>query len=296
MMRTRWVSYLLIWGLLQLPQGLCAQNQVATVPELDDATRLEVQGRLNQFLDGMERISNSCKAKLPMSGDAPLTEGYLKMQDYRLRSLEKSLKSIDVRWNNYYPLQQWEISQDEGLMASAERFELMKQEASDSLEVRKQMLQSLKDFTEARAYMAGLDSTYNRLGKQAFQLSLVSKTAPLLEKEKKKEQLLFATVQERFDKAKAAQQLHQISADRMAELEDSYASLKSKSDAIQAMQYKPLIQRVKDYLLGLAAVAVLLMFASMLRSKIKAAKEARENLKKYKDTLKLNGQDEYPTI
>ena len=62
------------------------------------------------------------------------------------------------------------------------------------------------------------------------------------------------------------------------------------------MQYKPLIARIKDYLLGLAAVAVLLLFVSMVKTKIKAAKDARENMKKYQETLKLNGQDEYPTI
>lgn len=295
-MRLRTGSYLLVTGLLLLSWALRAQEQPETAPALDENTRLEIQGRLNQFLDGMDRISSSCKAKLPMAGDVPITESYLKMQGYRLRTLERNLKSMDVRWNNYLPLQQWEISQDEGLMASVEKFELMKQEASDSLDVRKQMLQALQDFADAKAYMEGLDSTYNRLGKQAFELSLLSKTAPLLEKQKKKEQLLFATVQERFDKAKAAQTLHLVSAERMDELEDSYASLKSKSDTIQAMQYKPLIQRIKDYLLGLAAVAVLLMFVSMLRGKLKAAKELRENLKKYNETLKLNGKDEYPTI
>ena len=294
-MRLRCLSYLLVLKLL-LPGGLYARAADTDQQGLDEATRQEVQGRLNQFLDEMERIANSCTARLPLSGDATLTGGYLEMQGYRLRGLERSLRSVDVRWNNYYPMQQWEISQDEGLMGSVERFCLMKQEASDSLDVRKQMLQSLKDFSEARSYMAGLDSTYNRLGKEAFQLSLLSKTAPLLERQKQKEQLLFATVQEKFDKAKVACQLNLVPDNRMDELENSYALLKSKSDAIQAMQYKPLLQRIKDYLMGLAAVAVLLMFVSMIRSRVKAAKEMRENMKKYNDSLKQNEKDDYPTI
>lgn len=289
------VTYLLVMGLL-VPWALRAQEQPATPPVLDPATQLEVQGRLNQFLDGMERIFNSCKAPLPMAGDLPVTNSYLKMQGYRLRSLDNSLKSIGVRWENYYALQQWEISQDEGLMSSTERFVIMQQEASDSLEVRKQQLQSLRDYSDACAYFSSLDSTYNRMGKEAFQLSLTTKTAALLEKQKKKEALLFATVQEHFDKAQEAGRYHLISDKSMDELEDRYAVLKSKSDAIQAMQYQPLIQRIKDYLLGLAAVAVLLMFVSMVRGKIKSAKEMRENMKKYKETLKLNGNDEYPTI
>ena len=295
-MRLRWVSYLVLAGLLQLPLALCAQNQPAEPPVLDEATRLEVQGRLNQFLEEVDRVAASCKAPLPMAGDIQLSEGYIRMQSYRLRTLDRSLKSLDVRWNNYYPLQQWEISQDEGLMASVEHYSLSRQEASDSLDVRKLMLQSLRDFLEARGYMEGLDSTYNTLGKKAFQLSLTSKTAPMLEKQKKKEELLFATVQERFDKAREAGRYHLVSDKSMEELEDSYASLKNKSETIQAMQYKPLIERIKDYLLGMAAVAVLLMFLSMVRSKIKAARQLKENMKKYKDTLKLNGQDDYPTI
>ena len=294
-MRLRFVSYILVMGLL-LPWGLYAQEQPPAPPGLDESARLEIQGRLHQFQDGMTRIYNSCKAKLPMAGDIPLTDGYIKMQDYRLRSLEKSLKSMNVRWDNYYPLKQAAISQDEALMTSVERFVLMQQEASDSLDVRKQMLQSLKDFSQARIYMAGLDSTYNSMGKQAFQLSLTSKTAPMLEKLKKKEALLFTGVQERFDKAREAGRFHLVSDKSMDQLENSYASLKSKSDAIQAMQYQPLIQRIKDYLMGFAAVAVLLMFFSMMKAKIKAAKEMLENAKKYKDMLKRNGKDDYPTI
>ena len=290
------MSYLLVLGMLLLSLDVHAQDQVAQPPTLDDATRLDVQQRLDQFMAKTERIYYSCKARLPLSGDAALSDSYLKMQSYRLRTLEQNLKSLEVRWNNYYPLQQWEISQDEGLMGTVEKLELMRQEAADSLEVRKQMLQSLEDFVDAQNYMASLDSTYNRLGKQAFQLSLTSKTAPLLEKEKKKEQLLFATVQEKFDKAKAASQFHLVSDAGMDALEDSFAALKNKSDTIQAMQYQPLIQRIKDYLLGLAAVAVLLMFVSMMRAKIKAASDARKNLKEYKEKLKLNGQDDYPTI
>ena len=126
--------------------------------------------------------------------------------------------------------------------------------------------------------------------------TLKTRLADLTEKEKQKEQLIFASVQEKFDAAKQAEGYRLVSRARMETLEDAYAALKNKSDAIQEMTYKPLIQRIKDYLLGLAAVAVLLMFLSMLRARIKAIKDAREAMKKYKDALKLNGSDEYPTI
>ena len=294
-MRRKLISYLVMLGVMfSLPEALRAQD--ASASSLDPRVRLEIKTRLDQFLDSMERLYVSCKAGLPVSNDIQLTDGYMRMIGNRLRNLEQNMKSLDVRWNNYCPMQQWEISQDEGLMDCVERYEMMKQEAADSLEVRKQMLQALQAFSEAQSYMERLDTAYNTLGKKAFELSLTSRTAPLLEKQKNKEQLLFESVQEKFDKAKEAERFHLVSAKRMEALEDSYASLKNKSEAIQAMTYKPLIARIKDYLLGLAAVAVLLMFVNMVQAKIKAAKEMRQNMKKYKESLNLNGKDDYPTI
>ena len=292
-MRKR-IPYLLLLGWLLL--SLSARAQDADGTGIDEATRLEIQARLDQFLESMDDIRESCMARLPVSDDIQFTEGYVRMIDHKLQALDRNLRLMEIRWNSYYPVQQWEISQDEGLMNSVVRFELLRQDAADSLAVRQQMLQSLQDFIQAKAYMEGIDSSYNSLGKRAFELSLTSKTAPLLEKEKKKEQILFAAIQEKFDKAKEAERLKMVSSQRMGELEDMYAALKNKSDAIQQMAYKPLIQRLKDYLLSLAAVAVLLMFVSMIRAKIKAAKELRKNMKKYKESLHLNGQDDYPTI
>ena len=297
-MTRRLLSYLtMLWTALLLSQGLHAQEtEAAAQAALDPAVKMEILTRLNQYIDDMQKLYAACRAKLPLPAEVQISESYLRTLDFRYRNLEQNLKSLDVRWNSYYPSEQWEISQDEALMDCATRMELMKQEASDSLEVRKQMLQSLHDFDHARAYLSSLDSTYNSLGKRAFELSLTSKTTPLLEKQKQKEQLLFATVQEKFDKAREVEKYHLVSDERMEELEDLYAVLKNKSDTIQNMAYKPLLQRIKDYLMGLAAVAVLLMFISMMKARLKAAKEARENLKKYKDALHLSGQDEYPTI
>lgn len=296
-MHRRLVISLLVAGLSLLPQGWCARAQVAEpAPSyLDETTRLNILTRLNQFLDEMGRINDACKARFPVSNEIQLSEGYIRMMDYRLHNLDQNLNALGVRWSVYYPTMQYEISQDEDLLDSVEDFELMKQEATDSLAVRKQMLQSLRDFADARSFMESLDTTYNGLGKRAFQLSLTSKTANMLEKEKKKEELLFATVQEKFDKAREADRLHVVPAASMDELEEIYAGLKHKSETIQEMAYKPLIQRVKDYLLGLAAVAVLLLFLNMVQAKVKAARELRKNMKQYKEALQ-NGKDEYPTI
>ena len=295
-MRLKWIAYIFAVGLVLFPQAARAQEATGEEPAIDERTRLEIQTRLDQYLEGMTRIHDAVVARLPISNDVQFTEGYLKMIDHRLKSMETNMKSIGVRWDNYCPLQQWAISQDEGLMASVETFEILRQEATDSMEVRKQQVLTMQAFLDAQAMFERLDTAYNTIGKKAFSLSLTAKTAPLLEKEKKKEAILFAQVEEKFALAQQAGQYHLVSPERMAELEDSYAALKNKSDTIQAMTYKPLIQRVKDYLLGLAAVAVLLMFVSMVSSKVKTIKSMRENAKKLKESMKLNGMDDYPTI
>lgn len=295
-MTVRRISYIAVLaGFLAASGVLLAQDKPAG-EHLDESIRLEIQARIDQYLGDLQGIYDAAIARLPVSEDSPITEGYLRVLERRIRTTESSLRSFDIRWNNYYPSQQWAVALDETLMSSVERLELMKQDAGDSLEVRRQMFLSLQSFMEAQSMFEGLDSTYNNIGKRSFELSLTQKTAPLLEKEKQKEQLLFASVQEKFDAAKKAKDYGLVSDERMAALEDSYAALKNKSDTIQQMTYKPLIQRIKDYLLAFAAVAVLLMFISMLRARIKSIKDTREAMKKYKETLKLNGTDEYPTI
>ena len=62
------------------------------------------------------------------------------------------------------------------------------------------------------------------------------------------------------------------------------------------MEYKSPIERAKDYLMGVAYVAVILIFINMVTTKLQAAKKAREMLKKQKDLLNKNNNEDYPTI
>ena len=71
--------------------------------------------------------------------------------------------------------------------------------------------------------------------------------------------------------------------------------LKEKSEAIQAAAYQSPIERVKDYVMTFAGVAIILMFLSMVQTKIKALKAARENAKQYQEMLQKNNP-EIPTI
>ena len=83
----------------------------------------------------------------------------------------------------------------------------------------------------------------------------------------------------------------------METLDEQYVIMKSVSEKVQALEYKPWMQRIKDYVMGLAAVAIILMFVNGLWSKFKAYKEKAASLKKYNDMLNNNGKDTtYPTI
>ena len=80
-------------------------------------------------------------------------------------------------------------------------------------------------------------------------------------------------------------------------LDEQFVVMKSVSEKVQALEYKPIIQRVKDYLIGLAAVAIILLFLSMLRNKYKAYKDKLASVKKMEEMMKKQGKGtQYPTI
>ena len=83
----------------------------------------------------------------------------------------------------------------------------------------------------------------------------------------------------------------------MKVLEEQFVVMKSVSEKVQALEYKPLFQRVKDYIMGLAAVSIILLFISMMISKYKAYKSKLDNLKKMNEMMNKQGKGtQYPTI
>ena len=79
-------------------------------------------------------------------------------------------------------------------------------------------------------------------------------------------------------------------------IDDKYANLQVISKKIQGMEYKPLIQRIKDYLIGLACVAILVLLLHLAVSKLQAVRKARKALAQYQNMLNKNGGGDYPTI
>jgi hypothetical protein len=118
--------------------------------------------------------------------------------------------------------------------------------------------------------------------------------AAQLEKVKAEEQSLTAEVDKYFAQAKEAAASFPGLQLRMKAMENKVFELQTVSAKIQEMAYKPFIQRVKDYLMGLACVAILLMGLNLLKSKLAMVKQARDQAKKLKSLQ--NGQHNYPTI
>ena len=102
---------------------------------------------------------------------------------------------------------------------------------------------------------------------------------------------------EQSEQAKASCEVVSTLQPRFEVIDEQYIIIKSTSEKVQALEYKPWMQRIKDYVMGLAAVAIILMFLNGLWSKFKAYKEKAASLKKYNEMLNNNGKEKtYPTI
>ena len=210
--------------------------------------------------------------------------------------LENNYHSLEFRWNAFTQTYQPEIAENDYLMDMMTQAEQLRQAISDSVLTRQKECVALADFFDAEAFILSQDSIYKKLYKRAFEFSLAKQTAPQLEKVKAEEQTLFEKIAASYEKSKAAAQLFPQLSTRVTALDEQFYSIRALSGKIQGMEYKPPIERIKDWLLGLASVAVILLFVNMLSSKIRAAKELRKTLKEQKKLLKNNNNNDYPTI
>lgn len=212
-----------------------------------------------------------------------------------LATADKSLMMMDVKWNAYYGSWQNVIADNDSLLQIVADYQLIKQNIQDSISAKRHYIQSLEDFTVAETFLSAQDSVYEKFHTDALEYSLIKQLAPQLEQLKGKEQILFAEIQEHYEKAKAAAEEFNELQPRINKIEQRYIDLKNTSDKIQALEYKPWFQRIKDYLFGLAAVSMILLFVNALQSKIQMLKQTRENAKKLKQ-MQNKEEDDYPSI
>ena len=213
----------------------------------------------------------------------------------KLQSLYTTWQSLDFRWNAFVQSEQIEISESESLMEMMAQVQQLKQVVGDSIVAQRGKCEAVIHFIEAEELLFSRDTIYRALYKKARSLSMVKRLAAQLEKIKADEHHEFEKIQAAYDKSRDAVQLIPQLNTRAARLDEQYFSLKTLSSQIQAMEYKPLIQRLKDYLIGLACVSMILVFVNMVITKFKAAKKARDAVKKQKKLLNRDDRD-YPTI
>lgn len=224
---------------------------------------------------------------------------------YATANLERSYRSLDaffktantdkvknLRIINVY---KDDIADNDSLLQIVADYQLIKQNIQDSISAKRHYIQSLEDFTVAETFLSAQDSVYEKFHTDALEYSLIKQLAPQLEQLKGKEQILFAEIQEHYEKAKAAAEEFNELQPRINKIEQRYIDLKNTSDKIQALEYKPWFQRIKDYLFGLAAVSMILLFVNALQSKIQMLKQTRENAKKLKQ-MQNKEEDDYPSI
>lgn len=211
----------------------------------------------------------------------------------KLPSLERNLEAVNFRWEAYLETEQLVIVGDERLMNDMSRYQSLYLAVTDSLANRRVTLVAMADFKTAETYISSVVPEYQNIYDKALKLSLVKQTAAQLAKLKVEEQVLFQKVQQAYQKAQGAAAVAPSLSKKEKALEDQMSDLVMKSEKIQAMEFKPWLDRIKDYLMSLAAVAMILMFISTVKSKWAAIKAQKDAAQKYKDAL---NNDEYPTI
>ena len=271
------------------------QAQNSNQMDLDDSY-MAVESRVLLFHEELNSLYQLTKLQLNLDYDRPMSKSLINSIEDRLTSSEATLKAFATKWDTFSQSQQANIAQSEDILEQVAQIQQMQQDISDSLQVRHQLVDNIVTFSKAEAFIFGKDSTYRQLYNSAMPMSFVKQSAPLLEKLKAQEQLIFAQIEEQYNQAKTiATDIPKLTK-RMNNVENKYIELKTVSDKIQAAEYKPLFDRAKDYLMSFAAVAILLMFVNMVVSRINAIKKMRKQAKDIKDMMRGGNNDFYPTI
>lgn len=245
--------------------------------ELTEEQVLAIADELNNFMGEVSAITNNiATTKAP-----------------GMKTLEHRLIAVNVRWQSYTTLRQQDIASTPALMDMLSQYQMMYMTASDSIAAQSKRVEAQGVVNSAILSIRQYGRKYDKMVADATKLSLIKQTAPQLEALKAEEQVLFQTITESYQKAQAAIALDPKLEARKRELDKVYISIKAKSEKVQAAVYKSLVERMKDYVLTFAGVAIMIMFVSMLYSKISALKQAADAAKKLQ---KMKNPNQYPTI
>ena len=292
-MRQKRNLWLLIILVCLMPSMAWAQEDMSVEEDLD-STYADINEHLQMYQEELLQLNALCKFRVDIDMDMPLNEPLIDVLSERIKSLSSALNSFSTRWDTYSAAQQVYIADNDSLLNRVAVIQQMRQIVTDTLALRQQQRDQLVAFSTAEKFIWGQDKNYRQLYKKAVEYSVSSKLAPRLEKVKAAEQTLTADVNKYYSQAKEASTTFPGLQLRMEAMENKVFELQSVSAKIQDMAYKPFIQRIKDYLMGLACVAILLMGLNLLKSKLAQVKQLRAQAKKMKEMM--NGQHNYPTI
>ncbi len=241
---------------------------------------VEILGRLNQYYGELQRLSSV--SVVTQSRDS-------------LQQLSKSLKMADLKWNGYYMGREQVIGSDESMLEIVVEWQILKERVDSTLNYRQGLCDAKAQVETSKQSIEGSTEQYDKWVEEAVALSLSKSLAKQLEKLKADEMLKFESVSGSYDQAKQlATQYGELST-QVDSLNVAFLEIKRESEIIQAQEFKPFFARIKDYLMGLAAVTMILMFLNMVHTKIKAAKAEGKKLKNLKKMME-KGEKQYPTI
>ena len=276
-----------------MPLVAGAQEQASAEEDME-TTYVDIEERMLLFEEELNQLYALSRFQMNVDLEMPLTPSLLDAISNRLNSLSNAVNSFSVRWNTYSQAQQVYIADNDSLLNKVAQIQQMQQMVTDTLASRQQQYEQLSTFSKAEQFIWGQDKKYRKFYQDAQKYSLSPKLASQLEKVKSEEANVFAEAQNYYNQAEEAAEAFPGLQVRMKGIEKKFIEMQSVSAKIQEMAYKPFIQRIKDYLIGLAAVAILMMFVNLLSQKLKSLKAAHDQAKKLKETMQ--GQQDYPTI
>lgn len=256
----------------------------------------ELEERFFEYADELKQLTNASSLQIRISESNIESGTYTRILKEKIKIMEDDLQSIDYRWTALTQAEQADIAKSRYLMELMAKVQSIKQAVADTIASQKHKCQAISDFLAAEHLILTQDSTFAKLYKQARALSEIQRMASKLEKVKAQEQVLFARLQASYDKSKAAAEMVPQLKTRASVLDEHYYKLKTLDEKIRSMEYKPFIERIKNYLLGLACVSVILVFLNILVTKLAGLKKTRQMLKKQKEMLSKTNGSEYPTI
>lgn len=212
-----------------------------------------------------------------------------------LEQLDTEFQLMNTKHSFYCQAQQAFIVKSDSLMNLVAYYQQQAQIATDLIQKQFRNFQMQDDFKQAEDFIMSQDSIYERMLRQTMLLSQIEETASELEKIKGYEQLIFADVEKQFQQAKVAAELIPSLKIRQKKLEEKYIELKNNSESIQNAEYQPFFQRVKDKLIGIAAIGVILMLVNTILTKIQSIKNIRESQKKMEEMMQKTKKN-YPKI